>query len=333
MRRFTSVLMAASLLACGRSSSSPPLQEIEIALPSDRITWLPVELAPVLGYAEAEGIRLSISETTGLGKGVEALLGGSVQMTAGTLMQVIQLAADGRPLRCFVVPYTRPQVVIAVAPGMTDTIRTPRDLAGQRVGVASAGSASNQFLDFIVATQGLAPKDVHALAVGTGAPSLAALEHGTVDAGVLLGAAISTFQRRHPEATLLVDTRSAEGARRVFTTEVFPNTCVMAEDEWLSAHADTARRFTRAVVKTMAWMGAHSAEEIRDRMPESMHVPDAEAELDAIRHVKDALSADGATSPDATEAVRRFVATYSEKVRNTRIDLTRTYTNDFVSGR
>jgi NitT/TauT family transport system substrate-binding protein len=333
MNRTVIALVALSLLGCRHPPTSSSVQELRIALPNDWITWLPVELAQALGYTQQEGIALSVAETNGLGKGMEALLGGSVQITAGTLAQSISLAAEGRRLRCIVGLYTRPAVAVVVAPPMTTTIRTVRDLVGRRVGVASAGSASHQFLDFLLVSQGLTPQAVQPVSVGTAAPSLAALEHGTVDAGVLVASAIPTFQRRHPEARMLVDTRPEDGAQRVFGTATFPNTCVIAEDDWLDTHAESARRFVRAVQSAMQWMRSHSAEEIRARMPDSMRIPDGEAELQAIRQAKDTLSPDGAIASDAAEAVRRYVAAYNDKVRNTRVDLSHTYTNDFVSGR
>jgi NitT/TauT family transport system substrate-binding protein len=332
MHRLMLVLVALSLLGC-RPASTSSAQELRIALPNDWITWLPVELAQALGYTQQEGISLSVSETNGLGKGMEALLGGSVQITAGTLAQSIHLASEGRRLRCIVGLYTRPAVALVVAPPMTATIRTVRDLANRRVGVASAGSASHQFLDFLLVSQGLTPQDVQPVSVGTAAPSIAALEHGIVDAGVLVASAIPTFQRRHPDARLLVDARSEEGAQRVFGTTNFPNACVIAEDDWLAAHADSARRLVRAVQSAMQWMRTHSAEEIRARMPESLRISDHEAELQAIRQAKDTLSPDGSIAPEAAETVRRYVAAYNDKVRNTRIDLSHTYTNDFVAGR
>ena len=333
MHRLALVLVALSLLGCRHPAASSSLQELRIALPNDWITWLPVELAQALGYTQQEGITLSVSETNGLGKAMEALLGGSVQVTAGTLAQSIHLAAEGRRLRCIVGLYTRPAVALMVAPPMTTTIRTVRDLVSRRVGVASAGSASHQFLDFLLVSEGLTPQDVHPVSVGTAAPSIAALEHGTVDAGVLVASAIPTFQRRHPDARALVDTRSEDGAQRVFGTTNFPNSCVIAEDDWLAGHADSARRLVRAVQSAMQWMRTHSAEEIRARIPESLRIPDHEAELQAIRQAKDTLSRDGSIAPDAAETVRRYVAVYNDKVRNTRLDLSHTYTNEFVAGR
>jgi NitT/TauT family transport system substrate-binding protein len=143
-----------------------------MALPNDWITWLPVELAQTLGYTQQEGITLSVSETNGLGKAMEALLGGSVQVAAGTLAQSISLAAEGRRPRCIVGLYTRPAVAVVVAPPMTTTIRTVRDLVGRRVGVASAGSASHQFLEFLLVSQGLTPQAVQPVSVGTAAETV-----------------------------------------------------------------------------------------------------------------------------------------------------------------
>jgi len=172
MNRTVIALVALSLLGCRHPPTSSSAQELRMALPNDWITWLPVELAQTLGYTQQEGIALSVSETNGLGKAMEALLGGSVQITAGTLAQSISLAAEGRRLRCIVGLYTRPAVAVVVAPPMTTTIRTVRDLVGRRVGVASAGSASHQFLDFLLVSQGLTPQAVQPVSVGTAAETV-----------------------------------------------------------------------------------------------------------------------------------------------------------------
>jgi ABC-type nitrate/sulfonate/bicarbonate transport system substrate-binding protein len=116
------IAAAATLLACGACApphAGPPLTEVRVAPPADWITWLPVELAESLGYPQQEGLTLSIAETTALGKGMEALLGRSVDVTAGTLSQSILLAADRRDVRCFVTLFTRAPIALIVAPAMT----------------------------------------------------------------------------------------------------------------------------------------------------------------------------------------------------------------------
>jgi NitT/TauT family transport system substrate-binding protein len=300
-------------------------------LPNDYITWLPVEIALSRGFFAREKVRVSIFETNGLGSGMEALLGGSVDITAGTLSQAIQLAAAGREVRCFLSLYTRAPIAIAVAPAMTDTIRSVRDLRGHRVGVASAGSASHQFLRFVLATNSLSSQDVDPISLGTGPPSVAALEHGTVDAGILLGAAIPTFERLHPDTRFLLDTRTAEGAQQAFGSPLFPNACLIAQNEWLTTNSDDARKFVRAVRAAMEWMRTHTPEEIRAAMPETAHIPDAAAELVAIRQAQQTLSADGMMSADAAERIREYVATFGDRARIAPIALDRIYSNDYIA--
>ncbi len=243
------------------------------------------------------------------------------------------MAADDRDVRCFVTLYVRSPLAVVVSPAMRGTgkISDIRDLKGRRVGIASLGSASDQFLQFLLASHGLSPRDVDAVPLGTGAPSIAALEHGMVDAAVLLGASIPAFIRKHPGVTILVDTRTPEGATAVFGTDVFPNACLLAQDSWLTTHASTAQHVARAVRNAMQWMTTHSAEDIRGAMPASMHMPDEEAELEGIRQAQHTLMPDGMMPADAPEHLRRYVAVFSDRVRASRIDLAKTYTNTYIT--
>jgi NitT/TauT family transport system substrate-binding protein len=88
--------------------------------------------------------------------------------------------------------------VLAVAPALSGTIRTVRDLKGRAVGVSTPGSATHQFLNFLLVTNSLSPEDVSVVSVGMSASSLAALDRGKVDAAVLIASAIYAFEARHP---------------------------------------------------------------------------------------------------------------------------------------
>jgi hypothetical protein len=93
----------ATLLSCNHRSSGPPLREVRVALSVDPITWLPIRLAQSLGYASHEGISIAISEAAGLSKGMEAVLGGSADVTPGGVNEAMQVAVQGRAVRCFLV--------------------------------------------------------------------------------------------------------------------------------------------------------------------------------------------------------------------------------------
>ena len=86
----------------------------------------------------------------------------------------------------------------------------------------------------------------------------------------------------------------------------------------------------RALRKTVDWMRAHSPEEIRARQPAQFHTEDAASDLDALRAMQAMLSPDGRMTPESTAMVRKVLDVSLESVRAASIDLTRTYTNEFV---
>ena len=331
MHRAFLMIAGLALSGCAGTTRVDRLQEVRVGLSIDGITWLPVRLAQNLGYARQEGIQLAISDFSALNKTTEALLGKNVDVAAGGLSLAIQVAAEGREVRSFVMLYQRPMMSLVVSPRMSGEIRSIRDLKGRQIGVPAPGSLPHQFVNFLLASQGLTQQDFSTVSVGTSAASIAALEHGSADAGILLGAAIPMFERTHPGAKILADTRTPDSAQKSLGEAIFPVTALMAEDQWLRANPAVARGMARAVKKAMQWMKSHSAEEIRAQIAEDLRMPDVEADLEAIRTAQRNLSVDGMTPARAPESVLKFVAVSNEKVRNAHIDLARVYTNEFAA--
>jgi len=164
------------------------------------------------------------------------------------------------------------------------------------------------------------------------ASSGAALEHGSVDAAVLLASAIAIFESRQPNQAFLVDLRTPAGARQVFGSEVFPSLGLLAEERWLQSNPDTARRLARAVTRAMHWVREHPAEQVRDMLPEAARMT-AESDLHAIREMQKVLSIDGLMPEGSTALIEKFVAVSNPKLRAARVDLARIYTNEFASAR
>jgi NitT/TauT family transport system substrate-binding protein len=332
MRRVPLLLLAIGLLSCHGSQPGASTRKVRIAIHREPIAFLPVRVAQTLGYYEAEGIAVDLSEVAGGTKAIEALLGGSVDVAAASMSDAIQLAAEGRDIRGFLVLYTRPAAALAVAPALSSTIRTIRDLKGHTVGVSTPGSWTHQFLNFLLVTNGLSPEDVSTVSVGMSASSVAALEHGTVDAAVLLASAITAFEERHTSNTFIVDTRTLGGVRQVFGSEMFPSLGMLAQDSWLRANPDTAQRLVRALKRGMRWVRDHPAELVREMIPDAARMT-AKADLQTIHRMQEGISTDGLMPPGSAELVEKFVAVSNPKVRAAHIDTARIYTNEFASVR
>jgi len=84
------------------------------------------------------------------------------------------------------------------------------------------------------------------------------------------------------------------------------------------------------VLRSLTWIREHSAEEILARVPAEFHAGDSAAELAAIRMAKPMYSLDGRIHEESAEAVQRVLSQSLEKVRSAHIDLSRTYTNEFL---
>ena len=305
------------------------LRTVRVAIHREPIAFLPLRVAETLGYYQAEGLAVELSETAGGTKAIEALLGGSVDVAAGSMSDAVQLAAEGHDVRGFLVLYDRPSLALAVGP-VAHNIRTIRDLRGRTVGVSAPGSASHQFLNFLLVSNGLTPEDVSTVSVGMSASSIAALDHGKVDAAILIASAITLFEDRHPHAQLLADTRTPAGSRDAFGSDVFPGVSLLTEDKWLQDNRDTARRFVRAVKKGMRWVREHPAEQVRNMIPEPARMADPALDARAIREIQDGISADGVMPAGSGELIEKFLAVSNPKVRTAHIDLGHLYTNEFA---
>jgi len=330
MRRAVLLIIVLAVVGCrtGRSSAH---STIRLAIHRDPVAFLPIRAAASLGYFEQEGVAVDVSEVTGGAKAMEALLGGSVDAAAAAMSDVLQLAAGGRQLRAFLLLATRPTMALAVAPARRGAIRTPADLKGRIVGVSAPGSATHQFLEYLLSTNGIASADVGVVSVGMAASSVAALERGTVDAAVLLSSAIVTLEQRD-SGLLIADTRTAAGARRVLGSDVFPSLGIVAAEEWLDRNADSVARFVRALRRAMLWVKAQTPDRLEALIPPEGRLTPESAELAAIRQAQDVLSIDGVVTQEGMAAVQKFVATSNESVRRAHLDMSAAFTNRFVLG-
>jgi NitT/TauT family transport system substrate-binding protein len=293
------VMKRTLLLICLLTSCNRP-GAVRLALQPPSTNNYPSYFASWLGFYKEEGIEVTISQVAGASKILEAVVGGSADVGGGVYEQTIQMAAEGKSIVCFLSLLKSPNFAILGARGVANLA----DLRGKTVGVSSVGSPSQFYLNYLLRKEGVNPSEVSTATVGMGATAMAALEHGQVDAAVLFGSAIPAFLARKPDAAILADTRTPEGLRAAFQVTDYPASCLLARREWLDANPEAAKKIARAVVRSLAWIRDHSAEEILGRVPAP---GDPAAEIAAIRLAKPMYSVDGRINKDSAEAVRAIL--------------------------
>jgi sulfonate transport system substrate-binding protein len=197
--------------------------------------------------------------------------------------------------------------------------------------VTAPGSSTHFFVNYVLGQRGVSTNEFTVIGTGSGASRITALEHGKVDAGVLLEPSISYLSLRNPGLKIFADTRTPEGSREVLGSAVYPTAVLYSTDQWLKRNPKLAQGLARAMVKTLRWIDGHSPEDIVRAIPADLKREDPLAYLEAVRRTKTIFSRDGVLPHSGAEAVLRMMKATHEKVRTSNIDLAGTYTNQFVT--
>lgn len=297
------------------------------------MVYLVTTLAQELGFYRDEGLDVELQDFQGGAKALQALVGGSADVVSGFYDHTIQMAAEQRELVAFVTMLRYPGLVLTTSPQSAATVTSIADLRGRIVGVTTAGSSSQMFLTFLLTRRQVPVDSVSVTAIGSAATAIAAVEHGKVDAAWMADPAYTFVKRRNPGMRALADLRDRAGTLEAFGTSTYPGAVLYSSGDWLRANRATAGHLARAIVRTLDWMHAHSAEEIAGKTPAPLRGDDEALYVEALRNSLPMFSVDGAMTAEGADAVRMLLAGSMEKVRNTTIDVSKTYTNELIHGR
>jgi NitT/TauT family transport system substrate-binding protein len=318
--------------ACARHEGKGAHVRIAIGGQSQMI-YLPTTLAQELGYYREEGIDVELQDFAGGAKALQALVGGSADVVSGFYDHTIQMAAEGRELVSFVTMLRFPGMVLATSPQSAATVTNIDGLKGRVIGVTSAGSSSQMLLTYILVRHGVAADAVSVTSIGTAATAVAAMEHGKVHAAVMADPSFTLVARRNPAVRVLADMRTAAGVKEALGTDTYPASVLYATGDWVRANRDTAERLARAIIRTLSWMHTHTPQEIAERVPKTFRTGDDSLYVEALTASMPMFSNDGMMTPEGAEVVRTLLAGSLEKVGTATIDVSKTYTNEFIHGR
>lgn len=299
----------------------------------NQLLYLPTTLAQQLGYYRDEGLDVELQDFAGGLKALQALVGGSADVVSGFYDHTIQMQADGREMIAFVSMLRYPGLVLVTSPQAAEAVKTVADLKGRIAGVTTAGSSSNMLFDFLLQRSGVALDAVSVTAIGSAATAIAAIEHGKVDAGMMAEPAFTLVRKRNPGVRVLADLRHADGVKQAFGSDTYPSSVLYAKGDWIRANRETARHLARAIVRTLDWMQKHTPQEIADKTPPSFRGEDPALYVEALTDSMPMFSPDGVMAADGAESVHTLLAGSMPSVKNATIDLSRTFTNEFVNGR
>ena len=176
---------------------------------------------------------------------------------------------------------------------------------------------------------GLKPNDVTLIPVGAGDTFVSAISQGKIVGGMTTE---PTVQRtlKMGVAKIAIDLRTPEGTRAALGGD-YPASCLYMEAGWLAQNKETAQKVVNAFVKTLKYIQTHSAEEVADQMPKDYYAGERELYVVGLKEGKPQYSPDGVLSQAAAESVLAILSSFSPSVQGKKIDLSKTYTTEFVA--
>src|ERR1700750_2935832 len=245
--------LAGALLTLARTTSmAAAASKLTIAVGGGAcLCYLPTVLAKQLGEYDKAGLNVELVDLKGGPDALKAVLGGSADVISGYFDHCVNLAAKKQELQSFVVYDRYPGLVLVVAPSRTNDIKSVKDLAGKKVGVSAPGSSTDFFLKYLLKKNGIDPAGTAVIGVGLGATAVAAMEHGQIDAAVMLDPSVTVLQGSHADLQILSDPRTQHDTLAVFGGE-YPGGALYSTTAWVNGHEKEVQALTNAMLNTLA---------------------------------------------------------------------------------
>jgi NitT/TauT family transport system substrate-binding protein len=333
-RTFAVVAIIGALLTASAVNGSAQVENPRITLAvggQPLYIYLPLTLAQQLGYFKAAGVEVEIVDVDGGAKALEALLGGSASVVCGFIDHTIEMQAQGKSIKMFVLYDRYPGLVLAVTKaGRAKGIKGVADLRGAKIGVTAPGSSTNFFAMYLLAKNGIPVDAASYIGIGTAATAVAAARRGVVDALVNVDPTI-TILTRSQDAQILADTRNTLGTLRVFGGP-YPAGGLYTTPAFIERNPKTVQALATASVQALRWIKTHSADEIADKMPEQFFQSDKALYVASLRENLEMFSLDGRIPLAGLQTIAKVLSAFDKPViaNPSRVNPPAAFTNEFV---
>jgi NitT/TauT family transport system substrate-binding protein len=211
---------------------------------------------------------------------------------------------------------------------MVGSYKSVADLKGKKIGVSAPGSSTNMMANLLLARAGVKPTDVSFIGVGTSAGALAALRSGQIDAISNIDPVMTMLEQKG-DVKIISDTRTLKGTQDVFGGAM-PAACLYAPQDFIQKNPGTCQALTNAIVHALKWLQTAGPSDIIKTVPEGYLLGDRALYLAAFGKVRESFALDGLIPEDGAKTALKALASFDLAVKPEKIDLSRTYTNEFA---
>ena len=322
-------LLHTAALAIVMAAAAPALAEkITIMVGGyEKHIYLPAKLAESLGYFKDEGLEVELlNEPSGV-DAEDEMLAGAVQGVVGFYDHCVDLQSKGKFAES-VVQFSQAPGEVELVSSKHPEIKSFADLKGKSAGVTGLGSSTNFLTMYLEIKNGLQLSDVTSMPVGAGDTFIAAMKQDAIQVGMTTEPTISRMLKTG-EAKILVDMRTMEGTKAALGG-TYPAASLYMETSWVMKHKPEVQKLANAFVKTLKFINTHTGLEIADKMPKEFYVGDKDGYVKALDAGKAMFTADGVMPEGGPETVLAVLSGFSKNLKGKTVDLSKTFTTEFV---
>jgi NitT/TauT family transport system substrate-binding protein len=328
-RMLACVLAAGAVLLAWPLAAAAAEKTTLIVAGSDKQIYLPATLAQRLGFFREQGLDVDLqTETSGV-SATDMLLAGAAHGVIGGYDHTIDLQAKGKSVQSLVQFTIAPGEVELVASRVSAEIRSPADWGGRNLGVTGLGSSTSVLTRYLASLHGVKPADLKLIPVGGGATFIEAMRRGRIDAGMTTEPTASRLIDSG-QAKLLVDLRTPEATQKALGG-LYPLACLYVRTDWLVQHREQAQKLANALVKALRFISTHTAAQIAAELPVEYFAGERDVYVQSLAQSKSMFTPDGVMPPSGPASVLRVLSSVNSYVHYRTIDLSQTYTTEFVN--
>ncbi len=321
-RIFSKAALAVAALAAGPSLQAQPRLEktrLSVAVTGrSAFHFLPLTIAEQLGYFKVQGLELEFGD----------FAPGSADVVAGFYEQTISLQSRGQSYQCFVLQGRSPAIAMGISHKTLPHYRSLLDLRGKNIGISAPGSLSHRVASAVLKRADLKDEDVNFVSVGRAGGALTALHSGQLDAIASSEPVMTTLEQKG-EIRIIADTRTLRGTLDLYGGPM-PSACLYAATEFVEKHRNTVQALTTALVHSLKWLQTAGPGDIIKTVPEAYLLGDRALYLAAFNKLRESISPDGLMPDEGPQTVMKALASFDASIKSEKIQLARTYSNDFA---
>jgi len=315
--------------ATSAAAADAPTVRIMVGGLSKQI-YLPYMLAQRLGYYTKAGVNVELTNEPAGGDATQNMLAGQVDGVGGFYDHNIALQGQGKSTESVVSMLQIPGEVELCRTDLKGKINSPADWKGQALGITDTGSSTDFLTQYLSVKNGVDPTTTTRRGVGAGSTFIAALQQKAIACGMTTEPTVSQVLKSNL-GFILLDMRTADGSRQALGG-VYPATSLYMTTAYVDAHKDAVQRLVNAYVATLTWIQGHSGAEIADQMPADYYAGVGKAAYAAaLDSEKGIFNPTGLMAPDGPKTCLAVLSAFNPNVKGKTIDLSKTYTDQFVT--